>query len=367
MTEAVNVEQNKNGLSVNLAKETFADMILNFLGKKEIVEYTTKPDGHFIVKLEDLEDFYYLLEQKIEREETLLVDAFRIELVYDNDTKRVINGFENLKSYFENRNVTPIACKLEWNIIMKFKHTLEVETQKIELFLNTDGIGSINVKVEYSNNIWGFEVLELFKNKINNLYIQEDKSTKLYGKVLDVCLSSFMERIITFTVVVLIVLVVVKTTSNKQIDEPEVKVVKEILAMKDNKENRRVLESYVSIFMLENHYTNDSIVDNFQSENIKNIMNSYIKDRSNKTSFIGHIIWITLFSILLLYLTVMLYSLYFVRFKREKSFILLTQKTENSYNKYKEKKSSTAFISISLIAFTLIMGLIVNFAYKLIA
>lgn len=54
-------------LLIGIDKNHLADLILNFLGKKEVLSYEAKKT--FILRLNDIEQFYYLLESKIAKEQ----------------------------------------------------------------------------------------------------------------------------------------------------------------------------------------------------------------------------------------------------------------------------------------------------------
>ena len=73
---------NSNVLSLEFAEEYFADIIVNFLGSKEKVSYES--DGSFLLRINDLEQLHYLLEEKIAKEQYTYINNFLIRINYND-------------------------------------------------------------------------------------------------------------------------------------------------------------------------------------------------------------------------------------------------------------------------------------------
>lgn len=356
----------KNELIVNFTKENFADMILNFLGKKEKLTYKTKDGGSFEIGIHDLEQFYYLLEQKIEREKSLLIEAFSIELVYDDDSSRTINGIKNLQQFIETRNVEPIALSLSWNVILSFDNTKQVETQEISVVFKAYDDEYIGVLIEHTNNIWGMEVLNLFENQIKSIIKPETKTVKYAKKISSIIKHPSFINIFSLPVVLMTLILFLFINDGYLDDKNKIAAINEIVKSQSDEKNRSIIESSLSIYMIAKNYNDIKIIDNFETPSTKKFMSDYIektiKEKDKKTSTIVKI----LTSSLVIYFTILLYSKYYINYYKTKSFIRLTKKADNEYRTFKENKNQKVFFSISFVAFTLFAGVIINFIYEFI-
>ncbi|POZ54015.1 hypothetical protein [Methylovulum psychrotolerans] len=182
MVDVINyAEGNKNSeLSVILSEQKFADMILNFLGKKEKLTYHLKKTA-FLIRQNDIEQFYYLLDSKIAKEHHVYIDHFSVNISYNDSTSREISGIESLNKFLETRDVIPSDVTMSWNIIIKYPKSDTIENQRVQLSFikgnNSDnyGNGEVLLVIEHTNQAWGVEVLNLFKDKIAELSIKQTK------------------------------------------------------------------------------------------------------------------------------------------------------------------------------------------------
>lgn len=177
MKENMELEKD-NFIALALPKENVASIIMDFLGSKEKLTYSK--DGYFQLSIGDLQQYYYLIEQKINKEYSSYLDFFEVVINYDDGTSRKINNKESLESYHESRLVCPISVIIQWNIILKFPSSKTIENQKIEILFDTNDENSCaKVVVEYTNLVWGSEVINLLINQVNkNVYDLNDLDKK---------------------------------------------------------------------------------------------------------------------------------------------------------------------------------------------
>jgi hypothetical protein len=140
MTEVMNYpESDKNSeLSVILSEQKFADMILNFLGKKEKLTYRLK-ETSFLMRQNDIEQFHYLLDAKISKEHHVHISHFSVNISYNDGSSREISGIDALNKFLETRDVTPSDVTMSWNIIIKYPKSETIENQRIQLSFIRNG------------------------------------------------------------------------------------------------------------------------------------------------------------------------------------------------------------------------------------
>lgn len=349
----------KNELVVNFSKENFADMILNFIGKKEELTYRSEENGYFKITLDDIEEFYLLLEQKINREQSLVLDTFSMELFYDNGTKRIVHSFEKIAGFVETRNITPKAVLLEWHVIVKFNDSTHVETQKIQLLFKAYDDEYIGVVVEHTDQIWGMEVLSLFENQIKNIYIPEKKSN-IYAKKIKTLLESTPMTTVLSIIIAFLVMGFIESFNKNIGDNLKFQTINKIINI-NSQEDKKVIESSLAIYMIDKDYRDKNIIDSFSTKEVTKEMKNYIENKNNNSNSFKKFLLKMFISIYGFYAILYFYLEYVIRYNKKNSFILLTKKANNDYEAYKDDKSNKQFYSISLIAFTFTTGLIINF------
>lgn len=178
-----------SNVSISLKKKAFVDFVLNFLGKKEklIFELST---FDFVLNPNDIEQFYFLVNEKISREQSVSIDHFLSTISYHDNTSREISGIDSLQKFVETRYVIPQSISLTWNIVIQFPSAETLENQLVELTFNTDGgvkdrrAGNVLLTISHTNQAWGNEVLNLLKDKIQDVSIPFPKPAKFARKLL---------------------------------------------------------------------------------------------------------------------------------------------------------------------------------------
>lgn len=155
-------EQKSEALSLNISEKTIADIVLNFLGNKQVLSYYLE-DESFLISQFDLEQFYYYLKEKVDNTHHSSLQYFTVSVQYNDDTSKEFVGIDNLSRFLETLDVVPKSVTLSWNIILNFPTAHQIENQKIELSFNilSDKKTQIFLRIEHTNQGWGLEVLHL--------------------------------------------------------------------------------------------------------------------------------------------------------------------------------------------------------------
>lgn len=129
----------------------------------------------------DIEQFYYLLDSKISKEHHVHISHFSVNISYNDGTSREISGIDALNKFLETRDVTPSDVTMSWNIIIKYPKSETIENQRIQLSFIRRGVNNdseILLVIEHTNQSWGIEVLNLFKDKIAELSIKQTRECR---------------------------------------------------------------------------------------------------------------------------------------------------------------------------------------------
>lgn len=395
-----NIEESKKVLSVTIDENHMADIIINFLGKKEKLQYEIEKIFH--LRLNDIEQFHYLLEEKINKEQYINIQLFTVSFLFDDNTTRIINTIESLNSYHETRDVTPISANLSWNIILQFPNSDTIESQKIDLnfSINPKGnIGEIFLNIEHTNQAWGIEVLNLLKNKILSIIKPEESNLK-YARIIkrNINFNVFFNYILiialTSTIVFFPLSLVTEKNNNKyskngisaeyilykeykssKISKDKLNEYMFIISNLDREEQEEALKKYFKKSKLREY-----LIDSLDKEKtLIGILNKFIgneilltadsteknRDLESLTEKPRRKILLTIISAILIFIFSYYYLIKYISFHSGKSFILTTNKINYIFEKYNIKKNKREFYSIKLIIFTIISGLLVNYLFQI--
>lgn len=392
----IDIIPNQRDFSITLDHNTFADIILNFLGKKERLTYEV--DEYFVLTHNQLEQFYFLIKEKVDRENNTIIDSFSVDILYDDKTSRQINGIEALQIYTENRDVAPHAVTATWHIINKSRDLSGVEhvaTQRIEISFVTGNIpeaeSNIRINIESTNQAWANETLFTLQGHIAKIRTPHNKSIgKILHNILSLewILSNYKEKQgnITFLDLLLPLVMAIFISSNiisYPINENSLNhtTSTELLSKKYNEINQDILIKNINTFtsneavlisglILSNNFNKEkieklSINTALKEKFISNLNNEY-KDRQKEEDYFSKrkytIILSTTITFILIYIWIKISNPYY----EEKSFILITDKSKKVYEKFIASKSKLQFITLSVVISTIIIGLIINTSYEII-
>lgn len=363
-------------LSLDFSKKAFADLIINFLGAKErLTFHSEKP---FLIRINDIKQFDLVLKEKINREKGVILDSFIATVHYDDSTSRSVTSLSSVDEYLELRDVIATGVTLEWHIITRLDSNKGTETQKVEVTFNDPKKpckGDVLLSIEHTNQAWGNEVLNLFKDKISEVSIEVPRVAKLA--------SSIIERM-TFAnyIGIIAMLSVLLTTSWLAVREPSVPDPSlATYSMNDliigYFEKNQDIEYQKGIYLMHNlHYSQlesaskDFIVDT----EVREIIIKYSEEKYKELERNGSITFEELLKVLLYVFISPLFALYLIpraylrniiNHRGISSFVILNIKTEKSYNNYISEKSLAKYYTISTCFYAVMTSVIGSYVYAL--
>ncbi len=367
MSELINLSTTDNikELSVVLNEQTFADLILNFLGKKEKLTYILE-ETSFLIRQNDIEQFYYLLDAKIAKEQHVYIDHYLVTISYNDGTSREIAGIESLNKFLETRDVIPIDVTMTWNIIIKYPNAETIENQRIELTFAKDvekKDGAIFLAIHHTNQVWGIEVLNLIKDKIGELIIKQSNAYKTV-KFFSVIFNKQTSIVMMSLMISLMMISLSGQIINKH---------------KDGEDYYKLISSYIK--------SQDATERDIALYSIANLKGNYLRISANKiiknpelqaalldiadSQESDHFEFSKKLALICLSIPLALLLIYFYlkkarSFYMSESFILISRRSESEYNQFINGKSKIEFYSITLILVSAFCGVIGNVMYQLI-
>lgn len=364
-----NIVNSNDLLSIDLKKDQMADIIINFLGKKEKLKYLGAK--YFTLRLNDIEQFYYLIEEKIKKEQYVNIQLFTVSFLFNDNTTRTINTIRSLNKYTETRDVIPITVTLTWHVILQFPEVNTVETQKIELTFNTLSYAEgIFLNIEHTNQSWDIEILNLIKDKILSVSSSAPKNVKrmkyIKDDVFDCDNGSRMLLLITVLTISIVMMFSIFESTSLKINYNSKEIFEEY---KNKKISRNDFSDYIYIMnnfdkkmqlvMIEKHMNKSHL-----QSSVLNKITNIIKEKEIKKKSLYKNMTITVGSLTLSIFLLYFYMIRYIEYYSIKSYILTTNRSTLTYEKDLKIKNKVEFYSINLIIFTLITGVIVNFIYS---
>ncbi len=360
-TEMTNNNQHKE-IAISLNGETLADIIINFLGKKERLTYSS--DEYFVLQHNDIEQFYYLIKEKISRENNVHLESFSVNFIYNDSTNRQINSIQALETFNETRDVIPHSTILTWHIITNHPEKNHIYTQKIEVLLKTQDIKSqenknslISISIESTNQSWANEILFIVQNHLKQ--ITKRKNNKFIEKIISIDIydyaKTFFHSILTPILMIEFFLLLYILIESPMAIHNKISENKEIVERASEKD--LIILTLHNLDAVENAQITPKVKERIIE--IKNDKNEIANKNKRKLIVI-------FFSSIVVAILVYLWKIIATEFYQDKSFILITPKSKVEYEKFKDKKNRASYISLSVVITTIILGLIVNALYEII-
>lgn len=356
-----------NSLELVLNENSFADMILNFLGKKQSLSYKLI-NQNFKIEHNDLEQFYYLLQEKLEKENTTKVNHFNVTIQYFDNTHREINTIESLAHFLETRNVSVKSVSLRWNIITNYPNANTIENQIIEVSFNildnNFSNGDVFLNVQHTNQAWGIEVLNLFKDHISSLIIPKTRRLSLLELLYpSINIINILPLLFAFVFGFLLITNNFKSYDKEVLNNFQIETLN--LISKTSLNDNEKIDRLLSFYIIEKDYNYDAIKDYIHSEEIKSKLLEFSKKSTNNfRNLILKLLGISIVLVIILFL-IKSYILYSIKYYSTGAYILLTKKSITEYNNFLSLKSKFNYYSFSLIIFSILCSIIASIIYKL--
>lgn len=363
-------------VKISIQREEFAEFILNFLGKKEKLTYTDEFTFH--LNHNDIEHIYYLVNEKISKEQNIVIEHFVVTIAYQDKTEREISGIKALNQFLETRYVYPISIQLSWNIVVQFPNAQSIENQSIDLaFLTNEGYiegapseikdyvknehknseGRVFLTINHTNQAWGIEVLNLMKDTLCSFMKRKTWQFKLAKKA---CKLLKLSNVAPILLLIAFGLLVATITFDNTITKSNSAKLYEFSAISESVNSDELFKSFIASTRMTTEDIKKTSNNLIKSQPLKNTLNEIIvieeKRRSKMLSIFRAFIYLGLMLIFVAY-----YARYVVRYFLGQSHILLTKRSQENFDFEVASKNQTQYYSFGLVAFVVITGVITNF------
>ena len=188
-------------LTLPFDQDQFKDFVIGLLGKPQ--EFNKKFIGQFQLTLQDIQSFYYLIDQRLSQQNKGVLILFRAKIHYDDKSAVTLNGIEELVNYREVNPVISTSIELSWHYLVNFEYKSHPEKQEIDVeILTSDHVlstpeiwldtGFFDVSIKYTARTWGKDIESLLKDHINSLMISESgfrPFLRKYRSHVSICLA----------------------------------------------------------------------------------------------------------------------------------------------------------------------------------
>jgi hypothetical protein len=135
--------QNKN-IILPVQEDDFRKFISGLLGKPQKNE--SRYDITFTLDITDIENIYYLVNQRVMQQNEAILALFSISMYYDDNTSVTMNSIDDFMSYKELRPLSVVNIIISWVYLLKFQDRSVSERQMIDVAISTENSMVINSK-----------------------------------------------------------------------------------------------------------------------------------------------------------------------------------------------------------------------------
>jgi hypothetical protein len=203
------------GVLVPCQPEQFADFMSKLLGKPQVAE--GQFFGSFDIELRDIENFYYLIEQRVTEQNKGRLLQFTSNIYFDDGTSVEVESLPGLKVYSEVRPLVSTGVVLTWVYLVQFHNSAIPEKQQIEVNIytrqnrplqetvvhryrsHTERIiygnnveDRISYRISYTGRTWGADIENLLKDHITGLLIVEPGTIRAFIRKWESFIANFI-------------------------------------------------------------------------------------------------------------------------------------------------------------------------------
>ena len=183
------IEMDDKGAAVMLpcGQDEFGDFIRSLLGKPQSI--TNRFLGAFDLSRPDLEQFHYLLIDRMAQQNKVQLVMFTARVIYDDGSTVQVNDFEAFKTYNEIKPIVSSAAHLSWEFLVTFEDRKTPEKQQIDISFLTGGEfhfidrvegqilhaeiggtgGTIAYRINHTARTWASDIDALLSTHIKNI------------------------------------------------------------------------------------------------------------------------------------------------------------------------------------------------------
>lgn len=171
--------------------QKFTEFISGLLGKPQTIEKSI--DGCFEIDKEGIKNTYFLIDQRITKQNKASLVQFIVKIRYDDNTSITLNSFSDFETYTEIRPLVSIGVVFSWTYLIKFEDKDIPEKQEISVSLRGGkergiivedgeiiGIGnSISIRIRHTERTWGSDIEALLTGHLNR-FLKKDSRIRLF-------------------------------------------------------------------------------------------------------------------------------------------------------------------------------------------
>lgn len=108
--------------------------------------------GSFDITLEDLSNFYHLIDQRLSEQSAYKIERFESIVYLNNGTSRRLPSVSDIKAYAALNKAIPTVVSLHLSLLIQFPHAESVERQEIDVTIRASQIADETVEMQMSED-----------------------------------------------------------------------------------------------------------------------------------------------------------------------------------------------------------------------
>jgi hypothetical protein len=126
---ALSADHSEYAVLLPCTPDEFGDFVSGLLGKPQTIEKSI--DGVFEVPHDAVANTFYLVDQRIKRQNEGTLIQFTVRIEYDDNSSVLLNSLQDFLTYSEVRPIASRSVALSWIYLVKFTHSNVPESRKL--------------------------------------------------------------------------------------------------------------------------------------------------------------------------------------------------------------------------------------------
>jgi len=198
-------DSNRTAVLLPCEPDQFRDFISGLLGKPQVIGRVIR--GPFNVGRNDIENLYYLIDQRISSQNDATLIQFTARIVFDDKSSVLLNSFADFMSYKEVKPLVSNSVHLSWTYLIKFRNKSVPEKQQVDVSCIADysredifhdfdmaGLilrrqfgpasesGNIILRINHTDRTWGTDIEALLTGHLQTLVLVDSKLRQFVRK-----------------------------------------------------------------------------------------------------------------------------------------------------------------------------------------
>jgi len=194
--EIVPMSKERGYIRLPFDERQFKEFIKGLLGRPQTINRTIA--GAFEVKLEDLINLHYLIEQRVSQQNEGTLINFTAKVSFSDGSSVLLNSLDELGTYNETRPIVSKEVHLTWDYLVRFQDKDVPEKQQIQVSIYSSGRSNPVLDEEPITDLLRILLFsERSKNQSGFFSFEIRHTARTWGTDIDTLMTNYIQSLLT--------------------------------------------------------------------------------------------------------------------------------------------------------------------------